>query len=137
MKTAALVLSVVSSLLFTCAGCGTGTVNTNCSATGITVSPATGTADHAASAPANSFQFAANNVLPSGCAQAAVIVPGGNAGATWTVSDTVHATISNAKDSTNGTATCIAADSVPITVTATATSSAGQTFTATATLTCK
>jgi len=57
----------------------------------------------------------------------------------WSVSDTTNVSISNAKDITFGTATCLGRTSGPVVVTATlpASASSGQAVSGTAALTCK
>ena len=111
-------LTFALSLSLSIAGCGT---SNECSFGSLSVSPRTATADHAAPPPGNSQRFLAfGGDLPSGCAA----VTSNLMNVTWSVSDPVNVTISNAQDSTFGTATCIA--STPTSVTVTATLPAGK-----------
>jgi hypothetical protein len=106
-----------------------------CQLVGLTVSPSTATADHAAPSPANRVQFAAQAEVPAGC----VVIQCVNCvGQTWAVSDPVHVSISN-NGSDNGTATCLGATNGAVTITATAPVTAGsnQTVSGTALLTCR
>jgi hypothetical protein len=104
----------------------------------LSAGPETATANHSAKAPGNTtlFQAAVTQKLvhtSSSCALPAlsmIVQPN------WTVSDPSKATISSAKDATNGLATCLAASITPITVTATD-AGTSATLTATATLTCQ
>ena len=112
------------------AGCG-GSSSHDCNMTGISISPASGSANHSAAAPGNQQQFMASPVLPQGC----VPPPLPFGFATWSVSDPVNVSISNAKDQTNGVATCNGATAGAITVTA-STAVANGTVTGMAKLTC-
>lgn len=134
-------LRVLFSLLFLAllfaVGCGTGSGSGACFITAINVSPATATVDHAAPSPANSQLFDAfQTSAPSGCA----FTQANLQNATWTVSDTTNASISNSHDQMNanyGRATCMNAAPSPITVTARVPSGNGNNVSATATLTCR
>jgi hypothetical protein len=109
-------------------GCG----SSKCVVAGITVSPASGTANHMAAAPGNQQAFNAFLKM-TGCVGPQ---PGALARLTdvvWSSSDPAAATISNVADSTYGVATCLnAASSVTITAT-----EASRNFTGTATLVCQ
>ena len=110
-------------------GCGTAAPNCD-SQLVFAVSPATGTADHAAKAPGNQQQFqdvGSYRAAKPGCAVPALAVL---QQADWTVSDPVNVSISSAKDGTNGLATCLGATPGPVTVTASGVAT-------TATLTCQ
>ncbi|HEX7288756.1 MAG TPA: hypothetical protein VF532_21405, partial [Candidatus Angelobacter sp.] len=83
--------------------------------------------------PGNSQQFSAfQTSAPNGCAFALSNLQT----VTWTVSDTVNASISNTHDVTFGVATCINAAASSITVTATTPPSNPVKVTATGSLTC-
>ena len=85
----------------------------------IEVLPSSAVADHAASSPSNQAKYLETSTPqagPNSCPVPAVIPV---LQPVWSLSDTVNAQISNLNDSTNGTATCLAAASTPITVTAT------------------
>jgi len=102
---------------------------------GARVSPQSATVDHQAAPPGNSQQFFAFAVASPGC-----VAPHSNLlNVTWSVSDMTNVNISNAKDGTFGTATCIGATSGPVTITATLPAGAnnGQSVKGTAALTCK
>ncbi len=116
-------------------GCGGTMQSQSCNATALSISPPAATANHAATAPANQQQFSAAPVLPTGCTPPPLPLDF----ATWSVSDPVNVSISNANDSTRGTATCIGATAGPVTVTAMANDTrlaGGATVSGTATLTC-
>src|SRR5215471_13792799 len=113
------------------AGCG-GSGNHDCNMTAVSISPASAIANHSAAPPGNQQRFIPGPVLPPGCPPPPL--PFGFA--TWSVSDPVNVSISNAKDQTNGVATCMAATAGAITVTATATNGNGTTASGTAMLTC-
>jgi len=101
----------------------------------LAVSPATATADHTAAAPGNQQQYTATSrpaAAGAGCATPDVIA---RLTPTWTVSDTLHISISNASDATNGVATCLGPTIGAATVTATVGSGATATK-LTASLTC-
>jgi hypothetical protein len=115
-----------------------GDVKQNCQITGLTVTPATATADHNALAPGNRVQFFAAAQVPKGCVSPACVncVPG----LVWSVSDPVNVSIANnANDGTNGTATCLGATNGAVTITATAlvVSGTNQTVSTKASLTCR
>ena len=122
---ALLVLESTAALLLSCGG----SPNQDCSPLGLVISPANGTADHAAVAPGNQVQYSGMEQLPPGCAQTALVPI-----LTWTTSDTVNTSITNAPGSTPGTATCISATPQPATITG---SLPGGSLKGTATLTCK
>lgn len=130
-KTAVVLLLL---LVFSLVGCGGSTTPTPaCFITGINVSPKTATADHSAPPPGNMQHFDAfQSSAPSGCAFTLASLQN----TTWTVSDTVDASIGNQQNVNYGTATCISAAASPITVTATVPSGNGANVSATATLTC-
>jgi hypothetical protein len=72
------------------------------------VSPATATASHMAVAPGNQVSFdVGHTYLQAACANDNVIAS--PQGYVWVSSDPVNAPISNAKDATAGTVTCLAA----------------------------
>lgn len=128
MKLALLLLLVLLAVV----GCG-GSPKPQCFITGMNLGPSTATVNHAVAPPGNSAQFAAfQTSAPSGCAFALSSLQA----VTWTVSDTVNASISNTHDAAYGVATCINAAPSPITVTATTPPSNAVKVTATATLTC-
>jgi hypothetical protein len=135
MRTAPAALATLLAVL-SMGGCGG---RPDCSTYSVmSVGPITASANHSAKAPANSAQFQAGItqqlVHPSSsCALPALAVA---AEPNWTVSDPGKATISSAKDLTNGLATCLASSSSPITVTATQPSNPAA-LTATATLNCE
>jgi hypothetical protein len=104
-----------------------------CQLVGLTVSPATATADHAAVPPANQVQFFAAAKVPKGCS---IIQCVNCFRQTWSVSDPVKVSISN-NASDNGTATCLGATNGAVTVSATAPVGSNQTVTGTASLTCR
>ena len=96
------------------------------------VQPQTVTLNHAS---ANNFQqFGAAETLPAGCSGA---VPALAFLPTWSTSDPADVSISNARNNTNGIATCLHATPGPVTVTATTQGVNGSpTLTGTATLMC-
>ena len=100
------------------------------------VGPESGIADHSAPPPGNAQQFLAIGEFAGSCAVPAVFPPMQDV--TWSVSDTAHVTISNTRDITFGTATCLNATSGPVDVTATlpANKNFGRTVSATGKLTC-
>ena len=130
-------LTVFALLLAFCtavAGCG-GSANSNsvCAITAIKVFPATATVDHTATPPASSQHFDAFETSASnGCSFQLSALQN----ATWTVSDSLDASIGNQQNVNYGTATCINAAPSPITVTATVPSGNGTNVSATAALTC-
>lgn len=112
------------------AGCG-GSSTAACKLTAINVFPNTATASHTAVAPGNTQLFSAFVGAASGnCA----VQQSNLTNATWTVSDTTNASISNVHDATYGNATCKGATST--TVTATVPAGDGTTVSGTASLTC-
>src|SRR5580765_6556450 len=114
---------LISSLCLVVPLVGCGTTAHECMFGSLSVSPTTATADHGVPSPENSQRFLAwgGNLTP-GCA-----ATGSNLmEVTWSVSDPVSVTISNAQDSTFGTATCINSTPTPITVTATLPASANH-----------
>ena len=97
---------------------------------------ASSTADHSAIAPGNQVHFVAfGSGLTAGC----VAAQSNLMNVTWSVSDAPNVTISNAKDTTFGVATCVNASNGPVTVTATLPSDLnnGTTAKGTSTMTCK
>ncbi len=118
------------------AGCGTASPACTPLVYRIEVNPSSAVADHAASSPSNQVKYleiSTPQTEPNSCPVPAVIPV---LQPVWSLSDTVSAQISNLNDPTNGTATCLAAASAPITVTATLGS--GPTASVrTASLTCK
>ncbi len=114
-------------------GCGSQTV---CPGPTLSVSPTTATADHISAPPGNQQQFHAYSgpgAAVSGCAQAQVIA---ELTPQWTVSDTVHVTISSAQN-TNGLATCLGSTTGAATVIASIVGTSGSVTKLTASLTCK
>ena len=110
-------------------GCGA----PSCTFVAVKIAPQSASADHTALPPANGLTFTAvGATVPPGCG----VMHSNPANVTWSVSDSVHASISNAQDQTNGTATCLGTTASPVTVTATA-PSGGSTGSATALLTCQ
>ena len=118
-------------------GCGGKIQASNCTVTGIKVTPATATADHTAAAPMNSQHFTAFPIFgPAGsCIALNTAVALNNV--TWSVSDPVNVTISNVQGPDYGTATCKNATAAPATITAAGTLPNGSPASATATLGCK
>jgi len=116
-----------------CVACGN--TQENCEFSGLSVTPSSGTADHALSAPGNQMQFAAAPVTKGQCAAGACVNCWGQ---TWTVSDPVNVSISN-ESVDNGIATCLGKTNGAVTVTATApvASKSTKTVSGTATLTCQ
>ncbi len=112
-------------------GCG-GSPKPICAMTAFNVSPNTATISHAAVPPGNTQHFAAfETAATTGCA-----FPLSNlTTVTWTVSDPVNVSISNAT-ADNGAATCHAATAGAVTVTGTAPAGNGANITNTASLTC-
>lgn len=125
--------SLVATAVLVSAGCG-GTQQ-NCDLKALSVSPSSGTADHAVSSPGNQVQFVAGPVTKGQCAVAACVNCWGQ---TWTVSDPANVSISNNAND-DGTATCLGATNGAVTITATAPVSrkTTQTVDGTATLTCR
>ncbi|HXS11734.1 MAG TPA: hypothetical protein VN734_03465 [Acidobacteriaceae bacterium] len=101
------------------------------------VSPASATADHAQTSPANQVKFQAT-VSPTaspGCAVPNWIM---TAAPTWTNPDPRDISIDSSSDtSMNGLATCLGATNGPITLTASFTLGTNAPVTQTATLSCK
>ena len=113
-------------------GCG-GNSAPACKLTAINVFPATATISHAAPVPGNTQHFDAFTASASpGCAVALSNLTT----ATWSVSDTTNVSISNAHDTTYGTATCKGATAGAVTITATVPAGDGTNVTNTASLTC-
>ena len=127
-------LLVLSTLgCFAVSSCGGNTSNDSCKILSINVSPSSATVDHAAAPPGNTQHFDAFiDKVPPGCA----FITGNIFDAAWTVSDSTNVSISNAQDSTRGTATCKSATAGAVTVTATKTESDGSKVSNTALLTC-
>ncbi len=129
-------ISTLVVLAATLAGCHAVVNGGTCRYESLAVSPATATADHAAIPPGNGQQFLAfGRGLTAGCAAVQSNLPN----VTWTVSDAVNVTISNAADTTSGVATCKAATAGPVTVTATlpADKNSGLMVSGTGSLTCR
>jgi len=126
-------LAMVLTLLLLSALASAGNSGADCSINSVGVLPTSATADHSALPPGNSLQFFAVGGVPKGC----VSIPAILTDVTWSVSDTVKVTISNAQGETSGTATCIAATGGPVTVTATRPAVNGHSLSGTSTLTCK
>ena len=130
-----IVLSPLLSLATLLLSCGNGGVF--CFFTSINVSATTtSTADHSAVAPGNQVHFAAfGSGLTAGC----VATQSSLMNVTWSASDSQNVTISNAKDATFGTATCVHATNGPVTVTATLPSDLnnGTAASGTSTMTCQ
>ena len=124
-------LAVVSLGVTLLATVGCGGASGGCQPVGITVSPSTAAANHAAAAPGNSQVFSAIIQLGGGAVcPAAELAALKNSN--WTASDpSVHLSASPA---TQVTATCAAAVTNPVTITATAADNSG--FTGQAALTC-
>jgi hypothetical protein len=115
------------------AGTPSGTLD--CTVRALSVIPQNAAASHISSAPGNQQQFSAGPNMPMGC----IPPPLPFDFATWSVSDPVNVSISNALDSTRGTATCLGATAGAVKVTASANDSrlaGGATVTGTASLTC-
>jgi hypothetical protein len=118
---------LLSAALLSIAACG----GSNCGVVGLNVGPASATADHAASPPANGQTFSASTLFGGGgvCTQNTGVLVISN----WTASDpSVHF---SATRGTMVTATCTATVANPVTITATAAS--GTMLTGQASLTCK
>ena len=123
------VLLALTWLTIALMGCGT----PSCTFVAVKIAPQTASADHGAVPPANGLTFTAvGATVPPGCA----LTHTNPANVTWSVSDSVHATISNAHDRTNGTAACLGATTGAATVTATM-PSGNRTLRGSATLTCQ
>lgn len=101
---------------------------------GVRVSPQIATVDHQAAPPGNSKKFSAFALASPGCvAPMSTLV-----NVTWSVSDPTNVKISNARDATFGTATCLGPTShATVTATLPASENDGQPLTATAALMCK
>jgi len=102
----------------------------------VTVIPSTGTADHAAAAPGNQVQFAAQvgRTIPKGCPLPpyAATWP-----AVWVSSDPTDVQVNNSQSrSLNGLTTCVAATKGAATLTATYTEDK-LSASGTGTITCK
>ena len=127
MKSLLLIVALAGSSL-SCGGYGS-----SCKLTGITVNPAAATADHTSAAPGNSVQFFAAQTVSGSCPAITAIALQPD----WSVSDSTDVTISSAKDTTNGTATCLTKAPSPVTVSASVKpGTSQQSYSATATLTC-
>ncbi|PYX88958.1 MAG: hypothetical protein DMG67_16145 [Acidobacteria bacterium] len=114
------------------AGCS-GMHGSTCDITAINVDPPSATADHNAAPPGNSKQFFAfASAASPGCA----VMHSNLNNVTWSVSDTVHVSISNVHDQTYGVATCMGATTAATTITAIVPSGPGKNVSATATLSC-
>ena len=114
MRTALLLLAACSVLL---AGCGA--ASPNCTLTYVlSVSPATATADHAATPPGNQQKFYAA-LEPSAAPGCPVPQNVGIAYPAWTNPAPLAISISSAQDQTNGLATCLKATTGAVTLTAT------------------
>lgn len=101
---------------------------------GIRVSPQSATVDHQAAPSGNSRKFSAFALASPGCAAPMSTL----VNVTWSVSDPTNVKISNAKDTTFGTATCLGPTSrATVTATLPASEKDGQPLTATAAITCK
>ena len=110
-------------------GCGA----PSCTFVAIKIAPQAATVDHTAAPPANGLQFSViSATTPPGCG----VMHGNPAKVSWSVSDSIHASISNAHGAMNGTATCLGATTGVATVTA-AMPSGGSRLTGTAKLTCQ
>ena len=130
-----LLLSSALLCLLAIAGCGSVTTVPDCYYASLAVSPSAATADHAASPPGNSQRFLAwGHGTKEGC----FTLQSNLSNVTWSVSDTLAVTISNAQDPTYGLATCVNSTLSPVTVTATlpADKNSGHQITGTATLSC-
>ena len=110
-------------LIFSTANAGCGGGGDPCSPIpGVRVSPQNATIDHTASSPGNSQRFFSFATASPGC-----VAPMSNLmNVSWSVSDTKNVSISNAKDTTFGTATCLGPTPGPVTVTATLPASANH-----------
>jgi hypothetical protein len=103
MKLPSLLLLTMSGIALV--GCA-GAASTPCTSTEV-MSPAAASADHAATAPANSVQFSVGAAAQPGCAVSALVyLP------TLTTSDPVNVSVA-----TQGIATCIGATDGPVTLT--------------------
>jgi len=103
----------------------------------MSISPASATADHAQTAPANQVKFQAT-VSPTaspGCAVPNWVM---TAAPTWTNPDPKNISIDSSSDtSANGVATCLGTTNGPVTLTASYTMPSEPMVTQTVTLTCK
>ncbi|PYP90412.1 MAG: hypothetical protein DMG65_11910 [Candidatus Angelobacter sp. Gp1-AA117] len=113
-------------------GCGGSHTPMGCIQTGIAITPQTATADHNVASPGNSVHFIADGKF-TGCVPPPAILTN----VTWSVTDTVNVSISNAPDQTFGLATCKGATAGATTVTATGPLPNGTMTSATASLTCQ
>lgn len=124
------------SLALLLASCG----NEQCTVASMTLDPQTASADHNAAPPGNAQQFFSDGTLVGKCTVPAPMTPirRGLQDVVWTVSDTVNVSVSNVKDSTFGTATCLGPTSGAATVTATlpADKNHGKGLVATGTIIC-
>jgi hypothetical protein len=123
------VLPALVWLTIALSGCGT----PSCTFIAIKIAPQRASADHGAVPPANGLQFTAvAATTPPGCA----LTHSNPQNVTWSVSDSVHTSISNVHDQTFGTATCLGATTGSATVTASMPSGSSA-VSATAMLTCQ
>lgn len=105
-------------LLAALAGCGSsGGLGCTPALPSYTVTPSSATADHASSPPGNQRQFIATSAPGTGpgCATSQVVE---RLTPAWTVSDSLHVSISSAQDATNGLAICLGPTRGPATITA-------------------
>lgn len=119
-------LTLTTGLLLSCGGYTNN--NQNCKPIALTISPASGSADHTAVAPGNQVQFSGMEQYPSGCAQPQVLPT-----LQWTTSDTTNTSIP-AGPSNPAVATCV--NTTPQAATITGSLPDGS-LKGTATLTCK
>ena len=108
---------LVALLALAIASCG----SDQCTVASMAVDPSTGTADHNAAPPGNEQQFFSDGTMTGSCPAPPMSTPirRGLQDVIWTVSDAANVSISNVKDSTFGTATCLGPTSGAATVTAT------------------
>lgn len=127
-------LTLLLVLAFT--SCG----NNECMVVSMVVDPQTGVADHNAAPPGNELQFFSDGTFSSSCPAMPMGTPvrRGLQDVIWTVSDTTNVSISNVKDTTFGTSTCLGPTSGAATVTATlpADNNHGKGLVATGQITC-
>lgn len=121
------------------AGCG-GRTSVDCTtATALSISPASATADHAAAAPGDQMVFVGFDDLstrPPACGPVNIL-QAQRQDLKWTVSDPANVTIGNTLNVDYGKATCVNATAAPVTVTASGLNTKGATITGTSTLSCK
>jgi hypothetical protein len=124
-----ILLSALMWLMIALSGCGA----PSCGFIGIKIDPQTATVDHTAAPPTNGLTFTAvAATVPPGCG----VMHSNPAHVTWSVSDSVNASISNVHDPMNGTATCSGPTNRAATVTVTM-PSGNSTLKGTAMLTCQ